>query len=53
MLDLERGSAAALSREGYDVRREDRVSWFDENRELIQAEEADGAQLLSLYRFSD
>ena len=52
VLDLERGVAAALSREGYDVRHEAAVSWFDENRVVIRAVEADGAQLLSFYQFS-
>ena len=53
VLDLERGTAAALGREGYDVRQEVSVSWFDDDRVVIRSEEADGTQLLSLYRFSD
>ena len=53
VLDLEQGMATALSREGYDVRHEVTVSWFDENRVVIRAEETDGTQLLSLYRFGD
>ena len=52
VLDLERGTAAALRREGYDVRQEVSVSWFDSDRVVIRSREADGTQLLSLYRFS-
>lgn len=53
VLDLERGTAAALSREGYDVRHETTVSWFDDDRVVIRSEEADGVCLLSLYRFGE
>lgn len=53
VLDLEQGTAAALSREGYDVRREATVSWFDDDRVVIRSEEEDGTKLLSLYRFGD
>lgn len=51
VLDLEQGTATALSREGYDVRHEVTVSWFDESRLVIRAQESDGTQLLSLYQF--
>ena len=40
-----------LNREGYDVRHESTVSWFDNDRVVISAVEEDGSQLMSLYRF--
>ena len=52
VLDLERGMATALGREGYDVRHEAAVSWFDNRRVAISAVEEDGSQLLSLYCFA-
>lgn len=51
VLDLRRGTAVGLGRTGYDARHEVSVSWFDSERVVIRAAEADGGQLLSLYRF--
>lgn len=53
VLNLESGVAMALNREGYDVRHESAVSWFDNDRVAISAVEEGGSQLLSLYRFGN
>jgi len=53
LLDLNTRSFAVLTREGYDVRQEVSVGWFDNARIFIHATGADGMGYMYLYSFKN
>lgn len=53
VIDMEKGTYTVLEREGYEVRRENTVGWFDNDRISILASNSSGENYLYLYSFTN
>lgn len=52
VIDMEKGNYTVLEREGYEVREETAVGWFDNDRISILAANSSGENYLYLYSFT-
>jgi hypothetical protein len=52
VIDMEKGTFTILDREGYEIREEAAVGWFDNDRISILAANSSGKNYLYLYSFT-
>ena len=53
IIDMEKGTYTVLEREGYEVREEAAVGWFNNDRISILASNSSGENYLYLYSFTN